>query len=308
MNHVVEVLTGADTDKVRKWDHKTLSTYGVGKEMSRAEWQVIGRQLMRLRYVRQNHEKFNVLELTDEGMRVLKQRVAVHLTKPAVVPEPAKLGAGDIACDEELFERLRVLRKRLADGRNVPAYIVFSDVTLRQMARYYPTTPNAFVRMSGVGEKKLNEFGTVFMSAISQYLQTNKRMTFHDEPAASSTAKRLNDTTRETLKIFRSGKSMEEIAEIRRLAMSTIHSHLLAAIIAGEAVDLHRIVSPAEQNDIAAAFARLGFSNLTSVYEMLKERFSYGVLRICRAINQPKGNEEIVRLEAGSSNPKPSWH
>ena len=99
---------------------------------------------------------------------------------------------------------------------------------------------------------------------------------------------------------------MEEIAEIRRLAMSTIHGHLLAAIIAGEAVDLHRIVSPAEQNDIAAAFARLGFSNLTGVYESLKERYSYGVLRIYRAINQPKGNEEIVRLEAGSSNPKPS--
>lgn len=308
MNHVVEVLTGADTDKVRKWDHKTLSTYGVGKEMSRAEWLVVGRQLMRLRYVRQNHEKFNVLELTDEGMQVLKQRIAVHLTKPVVVPEPAKHGAGDIACDEELFERLRVLRKRFADERNVPAYIVFSDVTLRQMARHYPTTPNAFVRMSGVGEKKLNEFGPVFMAAISQYLQANKRMVFHDEPAASSTAKRLNDTTRETLKIFRSGKSMEEIAEIRRLAMSTIHSHLLAAIIAGEAVDLHRIVSPAEQKEIAAAFARLGFSNLTGVYEMLKERFSYGVLRIYRAIKQPKENEEIVRLEAGSSNPKPSWH
>ncbi len=306
MNHVVEVLTGADTDKIRKWDHKTLSTYGVGKEMSRSGWQVVGRQLMRLRYVRQNHEKFNVLELTDEGMQVLKQRTAVHLTKPAAVSEPAQHGSGGIACDEELFERLRVLRKRLADERNVPAYIVFSDVTVRQMARHYPTTPNEFVGLSGVGEKKLNEFGAVFMSVISQYLQTNKRMTFHDEPVAPSTAKRLNDTTRETLKMFLSGKSTEEIAEVRRLAMSTIYGHLLAAIIAGEAVDLHRIVSPSEQNDIADAFARIGFSNLTGVYESLKERFSYGVLRIYRAINQPMGNEESVRLEAGSSNLKPS--
>ncbi len=287
MNHIVEVLTGADTEKIRKWNHKELSTYGIGKEMSRAEWQTVGRQLMRLRHVQQNHEKFNVLELTDEGMRVLKQRIAIHLTKPVVVAEPAKHGVGEIECDEQLFDRLRVLRKRLADQRNVAAYIVFSDVALRQMARQYPATPHEFVRISGVGEKKLNEFGKVFMSEVERYLQTNTKMEFRDVlPAASSPPKGMNETTRESLKLFRLGKSMEQIAETRRLAMSTIEGHLLAAVNAGEELDVNRILTPDAREEIAAAFAKLGFSNLTGVYEKLGEKFSYGVLRIYRAAKQ----------------------
>ena len=87
-------------------------------------------------------------------------------------------GIGAIVCDEELFERLRRLRKRLADERSVPSYIVFSDVSLRQMARYYPTNEGEFVRISGVGERKLKDFGAVFMDSITHYLQSHSRITF----------------------------------------------------------------------------------------------------------------------------------
>ncbi len=291
LNHVVEVLTGADTEKVRKWNHNQLSTYGIGKEMSRTEWLSVGRQLIRLRYVQQNHEKFNVLELTDEGLRVVKERVAVHLSKPQVVAEPMKHGVGEIACDEQLFERLRELRKRLADERNVAAYIVFSDVSLRQMARNYPTKPDEFVRISGVGEKKLNEFGGLFMSEIERYLQTNPRRKFSNEPSQSPSTpkpKRLNETTKESLKLFYSGKSIEEIARLRTLATSTIESHLLAAVNAGEELQINQIIPSDVHEEIAAAFAKLGFSNLTGVYELLGGKFSYGVLRLFRAIKQPQ--------------------
>ncbi len=89
--------------------------------------------------------------------------------------------AGAIACDEELFERLRRLRKSLADERLVPAYIVFSDVALRQMARYYPANDEGFSRISGVGEKKLREFGAVFLAEIAAHLQTHPRQIFADD-------------------------------------------------------------------------------------------------------------------------------
>src|SRR6185295_10069362 len=98
--------TGADTEKIRKWGHEQLSTYGIGKEHSRPEWAAIGRELIRLGYVRQTTEKFSVLELTNAGLGLLKQRKSVVLTRPVTAPEPKAHRAGEIACDEALFDRL----------------------------------------------------------------------------------------------------------------------------------------------------------------------------------------------------------
>ena len=149
LGHVVEVLTGADSVKVRKWGHQTLSTYGIGKEQGRSEWQAIGRELVRLGYLRQTGE-FNILELTAEGMAMLKGRKPVKLTRPMAAPHVVEHRAGEIACDETLFETLRSLRQHLANERGVPPYIIFSDVALRQMARHYPATEPEFASMLNV--------------------------------------------------------------------------------------------------------------------------------------------------------------
>jgi ATP-dependent DNA helicase RecQ len=189
VNQVAEVLTGAQSEKVLKWDHHLVSTYGIGKEHSRAAWILIGRELVRLGYVRQWAEKFNVLQVTDEGRRALKEREPIFLAKPITPPKAEKLvgekkyrsrdyGVGGIVCDEKLFDRLRGLRKKIADERSLPAYIIFSDVSLRQMARYYPTTEAEFARINGVGERKLADFGKMFMDSISRYLSKNPRKTF----------------------------------------------------------------------------------------------------------------------------------
>src|ERR1051325_7402211 len=173
LNHVVEVLTGAETEKVRRWGHAQLSTYGIGNEHTRAEWSAIGRELVRLVLLAQTTEKFGTLQITAEGRAALKDRRKITLTKPVTAPEPKQHRVGEIACDEALFERLRALRKRLADERGVPPYIVFSDVSLRQMARSYPASEAEFARISGVGEKKLREFGTAFLGEVAAHLETN---------------------------------------------------------------------------------------------------------------------------------------
>jgi ATP-dependent DNA helicase RecQ len=185
LNHVVEVLTGAETDKIRRWGHDQLSTYGIGQEHARKDWAVIGRELIRLGYVSQDPSRFNVLELTAEGRAVLRERRQVPLTKAMKTPEPKLPRAGTIECDEALFERLRELRKRLADDRQVPSYIIFSDVSLRQMARLYPGCDAEFVRISGVGEKKRAEFGKIFLDEIAAYLGTHPRQIFADDSFAS---------------------------------------------------------------------------------------------------------------------------
>ncbi len=182
MNHVVEVLTGADTEKIRRWKHEELITYGIGKENSRPQWAAIGRELIRKGLLRQTAEKLSTLQLTNEGRAVLEERKSVTLIE-WTAPRPALSAAsqaktrrvGEIVCDEALFERLRRLRKKLADKRNAPAYLVFSDVTLRQMARDLPADEREFAVLSGVGEKKLREFASVFLSEIADHIQTTQR-------------------------------------------------------------------------------------------------------------------------------------
>ncbi len=180
VNHLTEVLTGADTEKIRRWGHDRLSTYGIGRELARPQWAAVGRELMRLGYVAQSQGEFPVLELTDAGLTVLRTRTPVTLTKPMDAPKARKTirREGDIACDEILFARLRELRKKLADERRVPAYVIFGDATLRQLAREYPTGDADLAGIFGMGEKKRAEFGATFAAAIRAYLENNPRMTF----------------------------------------------------------------------------------------------------------------------------------
>jgi len=181
MNQIVEVLTGAETEGVRKWGHEKLSTYGIGGEHSRPEWKAIGRELIRLGLVRQAAlEKFGVLGLTDEGLSVLKQRKPVRLTRPVTAPKPQERRVGEIACDELLFERLVRLRKQLADERALPPHILFSDVTLRQVARDYPANERALARISGMSERKVQEFGRVLLAVVAGHLETQPRQIFAD--------------------------------------------------------------------------------------------------------------------------------
>jgi ATP-dependent DNA helicase RecQ len=199
MQHIIAVLTGGDTDKIRAYGHESLSTYGIGTEHNRSEWASIGRELLRLQYLSQGSGRFTTLEVTDAGMAALRDRRSIILTQPMATPAAPKESAraerfdrsdartdtrsarpggkssvGDIDCDEVLFERLRGLRKRLADQRGVPPYIVFGDNTLRLMAKHFPTSEDEFLRISGVGDKKLRDYGAEFLSVIRDYLSETK--------------------------------------------------------------------------------------------------------------------------------------
>ncbi len=291
VQHVVEVLCGAETEKVRKFGHQNLSTYNIGGEHTRAEWGAIGRELVRLGFLFQNAEKFNIVELTDAGRAALKSRRKITLTKPVAPTEPGKHRAGEIACDEALFEKLRTLRKQLADERAVPPYIIFSDVSLRQMARFYPANDAEFSRISGVGGKKLQEFGGVFLREIALHLQTNARQIFADdsfaEPAAPIPRRPgLTDTVRETLHFFRQGKAVCEIAKIRGFKDNTIYAHLEEAMLAGEAIDVNALFPPTRNAKLPPLSRCHGFGNLGRVVETLGGKYSYGECRVVRAALQ----------------------
>ncbi len=292
LNHVIAVLTGANTEKIRRWRHNQLPMYGQGKAQSRPAWAAMARELIRLGYLRQATEAFSVLEITKQGRAFIQERHTIMLTKPISAPERKPSRVDDTAHDESLFDRLRQLRKTLADERDVPAYVIFSDVALRQMAQNYPTNEQEFLRISGVGSRKLEEFGAAFLGTISDYLENNPRQHFSSTstgptPSAPTPGKPkpLNETTRETLRLFQRGFSVDHIAKQRGLAASTIYGHLEQAIQAGESVDINHLLTSDQQAQIAAAFTKTGFGNLTGAKELLGDLYDYNQLRLFRALH-----------------------
>src|SRR5205809_6149205 len=262
LNHVVDILRGADTETIRQRRHNELSTYGIGRDLKRDAWQAIGRELLRLGLVECSPARFATLTLTPTGREGLRHRTPVTLTKQVdIAAQKGKPRAGAIECDELLFEQLRALRRKLADERDVPAYVIFSDVSLREMARNYPTTATEFRRIPGVGEQKLKDFAETFLSEIKNYLIGNPRRTFSNrlDPLPSPRGSRLNESQRETLRRFRSGESVDEIARARAFVGSTIYDHLLAAIECGKLLpeSCCRFFTPAQHREIAAAFRQI---------------------------------------------------
>jgi ATP-dependent DNA helicase RecQ len=155
-----------------------------------------------------------------------------------------------------------------------------------------------FARISGVGEVKRREFGAVFLAEVAAHLQSNPRQIFADDSfAAAGPAPgraQLGNTARETLRLFRAGASAEEIATTRMLTTGTIYGHLAEAVTVGESIDVNRFLTQQEQQEVSAAFQKIGFGNLSSVFEFLGGRYDYGKLRIFRAA-------AAVRAESASS-------
>ena len=181
MNHVVSVLTGGESERLKHHGHDQLSTFGIGKEHSRNEWGAIGRELMRLGYLIQQTGEYPTIALTSEGLAALKDRRRIHIARPIVAPVASRKRTrreGEIECDELLFDKLRALRRKLASEQGVPPYIVFGDVTLRWMARDYPVTPDEMHAISGVGEAKFRAYGEVFLTEIRDHVRVNPRRTF----------------------------------------------------------------------------------------------------------------------------------
>ena len=174
MGHVIDVLRGAKNQRVRELGHDRLSTYGIGAEKSQEAWSGLIRQLVHLGYLQQDVASFSVLKLTEAARPLLRGEQELILPRPRIKPgrvkKPPRRRVGEIDYDEDLFQALRTLRKRLADEAGVPPYVIFGDAALAEMAAFRPTDQEALLRINGVGKQKLARYGEDFIAEIIGYM------------------------------------------------------------------------------------------------------------------------------------------
>jgi ATP-dependent DNA helicase RecQ len=188
LRHVVDVLRGADSERIRRLRHDCLSTYGIGADRSDAEWMSLLRQLIHRGYLVQDIADYSALKLNPEARPLLRGEERVELARPRIVERPKrsrlpKAPAGEGPYDEALFFRLRTLRKRLADDTGVPPYIVFGDATLMAMARHKPLDEEGLLGITGVGQAKLSKYGAAFLDVIRDYCDQGTPQPVADSPA-----------------------------------------------------------------------------------------------------------------------------
>jgi ATP-dependent DNA helicase RecQ len=176
ITHVVEVLRGAQTARVKSLGHDQLSTFGIGKDKSTEHWFSIVRQLIHCGLLMQNLTRGSALQLTEAARAVLKseQRLLLAVPRLQLVKTTAKQKrrSASVNADNQLFVKLRHLRKQIADQENLPPYVIFSDVSLSEMSELMPTNDSQFLSITGVGHIKLDKYGEAFLSEIKQYVDT----------------------------------------------------------------------------------------------------------------------------------------
>jgi ATP-dependent DNA helicase RecQ len=168
--YIIEILRGARTRRLMDRGHDGLSVYGIGKHRSVTEWRSLARSLLHQRLLDQSQDGYSVLSLNESSWQVLREQRAVTVAE-AVKADPARVrntAAAATAEGDGLFERLRKLRKQLADAQGLPPYVIFHDATLREMAERRPQTLDQFAGIRGVGEGKLARYGQQFIAALRE--------------------------------------------------------------------------------------------------------------------------------------------
>ena len=169
--HIIDIVLGANTKRIRDLQHDKIKTYGAGKDRDRHHWHFIIDELLVQELIQQDGDRYPVLKITEKGKKVLFGKDTIHALKREEPKKKKRAGKESEPgpYDEALFELLRTLRKKLADKQHVPPYIIFSDKTLHEMCRSYPSTADEMADISGVGDTKLERYGEDFLRVIRSF-------------------------------------------------------------------------------------------------------------------------------------------
>jgi ATP-dependent DNA helicase RecQ len=288
MNYVIDILKGSNSGKVRE-QHKKLSVYGIGKDTPREEWLHYVRELLRYEYLQNSGGEYPVMKLTDKSHAVLFKNEKAFLSAPVqvvIANEPVIYQQHDY--EKELFEELKKLRNRIAHEENVPAYLIFSDSTLLDLATYLPLSKTDLPKITGFGAYKIERYGMPFLEKIQDYCNDHSLRTRIElkQPARSkkitvqkAPRERATDTKKTSYDMYRSGKSISEIADERGFSFMTIEAHLSHYVTSGE-LDVNEFVSEEKQELITEAANKYGRLGLKMLKDNLPGNISYTEIKM----------------------------
>ncbi|MBU0674204.1 MAG: DNA helicase RecQ [Proteobacteria bacterium] len=300
-NHVIDVLRGAKNKKVLQHNHQNLTTYGIGGDLSRAQWFHLSRQCLQRGLLDQDQE-YGGLRLTPMAWPLLRgeEKLMGILVEDRSEPVVGRktVVKGEMDCDHDLFAILRGRRKILADSANVPPYAVFSDRTLVEMAAVLPRTADDLLEIHGVGQVKLERYGDIFLGEISTYCREKGIPRPEIVPDESRVNRKDSVPNHNSGRIprfmevggrCRDGWSIPRCMGEYRVKQSTILTHLTEYLRHGHSVPAkilrdELLISPEEQAEIRTLFLRLGPDRLGPVHHELGGKVDYDTLRLMQLL------------------------
>jgi ATP-dependent DNA helicase RecQ len=278
--YLIEVLLGKSSERVTKFAHERLSTFGIGQALDEKQWYSVFRQMVARGLVCVDFDNFGALKLTEACRPILRGEQQLMLRKD-VLPEKVKHSSRFEKQTRhkqsgQLWDALRNKRRAIAEAQDVPAFVIFHDATLMAMQEKRPRTLSEMSLLSGVGKRKLELYGEDFLAVIAD---------FRDIPV-----KKKDNTASESLMLFKQGHTIQQIATERELKETTIYGHLAQSIEQG-LIELYEVVnlSLQELNQIEQALINLPEQDKTAlrpVFEIFNGQYSYEVLRCVRAALQ----------------------
>ncbi len=285
--HVASVLRGSDNEMIRKWNHESLSTFGLVQDMTIRQLTATINQMADLGLLTRSNDSYATLKLNEESWRVMRGERSVRLPIAHLpVTRDEKREASWIGVDRGLFDALRALRKQIADERSAPPFVIFSDASLRDMARRRPKSIDEFGSINGVGKTKLDDFGDRFLDCITKYCQSNKLASNMSAPPPavhSVKARALTPVVLKARELFRTGVSVDHVADEVARSRGTVVNYLMDFIEAERPATITAWISETDYERIAAVVGELGTERLRPVFEALGGTVSYDDIRIVGA-------------------------
>ena len=302
VNYLVDVLRGAANKAVRTRGHHELPVFGISKGIDADELKEMVRSLVTNGLLAQRGSGYPTLVVSAQGRKFLNSREKLSLTRPKQAAPVLQATSGpdrETAYDTRLFDELAALRLEIATDREVPAYQIFGNKSLQQMAFHMPRNEAEFSRISGVGDAKLRDFSERFLKVINEYMQANGQSAAVEQVPVNAPKKRIRGISmsiRETVDLISQNRSLDEVAEQRGISETTIRSHLERFVQEGGKIDLdHLMPSDVRRSRIEAAFKEMGEARLTPVRDALGDDYTWEELAVVRlALRQGQALGEPV--------------
>lgn len=265
---VAEVLSGSNNQRVKQWNFNTLSTHGIMGTQTVKEISDIINKLIADQYLEQSRDGYPVIRLTAKAAPVLKNEEKVYMKVNKVE------AAASVGYDITLFEMLRALRLEQAEKEQVPPYIIFEDTSLIDMSKYMPTTQEHFLMMKGVGNKRYEKYGEVFLALICQYVE-EQQVT----PRPLGRGKKKTHVITYDM-YYSEGKTIKEIAKERKLQVQTIQGHLITCKSRDDMeVDLDEFIKEEYEQEVVDVAKDVGLDSLRAIKDELPKEVTYFMIR-----------------------------